>query len=740
MSRGKFLSFVVLGLCLALGASADELVIGTGTLTNTYPINSYLYGRFSQALYPASELVGPMTITNIAYYFSADTDGGSATISVRMGNIAATALTTTPVPAGSLTLVKNSYVQPTTGPVGWVDILLDTPFFYDGTNSLLIQVCQSTSTYDSGNTYWNYTTQAVSTLFGYSSSTSCPPATQTLSTSRPNIRITYTAGGSTWTLTMLAPSGLGSGTVSPAVGTSTHLDGSYANIVATPSFASVFDYWEVDGAFYSSNATDTLLMDEDYDVQAFFDLAPAVPLPVCNNFDGTWSGTPPAPAGWLVINSDADAYTWRQGNNYIVPTHSEPYAAVGMGCNNDWMISPAIDIPVGVNAEIVWWDRVESASYPNVYDVLISTTGFGIGDFTVLANYNCINVPWTEHVLSLGAYAGNTVYIAFHQTFSQATYYGFGIDDVCIQEAPIYWNLTMDAPVGNGTVSPAAGVYPYAQGTIVDVVASPDCGYVFSNWIGNVADPNAASTTITMDADYTIQAVFTASGTVFLSEGFETGATGWTYYDADGDTYLWNVLCTTTTPHTGTCNATSASYQGVALTPDNWMVSPQVNLTYASDAVMAWYVAAQDQAWPSEYYDVLVSTGGNAIVDFTNVVHSETVLAAGPDGNNYWLRSVDLTPFVGGNIYVAFRHYNSTDWFRINIDDVCITGTEVIPTATPTTEPPTATPTAEPPTATPTGPTPTPTVAIIPTTGPAGIGLLLLAIGALMSFAGIRRK
>lgn len=57
------------------------------------------------------------------------------------------------------------------------------------------------------------------------------------------------------------------------------------------------------------------------------------------------------------------------------------------------------------------------------------------------------------------------------------------------------------------------------------------------------------------------------------------------------------------------------------------------------------------------------------------------------------------------------------------------------------TEPATATPE---PTATPTGPTPTPTdtptAGPIPATGPAGIGLLLLALGSLMSFAGVRRK
>ncbi|MCD4653555.1 hypothetical protein K8T06_06430 [bacterium] len=60
-----------------------------------------------------------------------------------------------------------------------------------------------------------------------------------------------------------------------------------------------------------------------------------------------------------------------------------------------------------------------------------------------------------------------------------------------------------------------------------------------------------------------------------------------------------------------------------------------------------------------------------------------------------------------------------------------------IPTATPTGGP-TATPT-DIPTATPAGPTPTPTSNPIPSTGPMGLGILLLAVGALMSLVK-RRK
>ncbi len=104
-----------------------------------------------------------------------------------------------------------------------------------------------------------------------------------------------------------------------------------------------------------------------------------------------------------------------------------------------------------------------------------------------------------------------------------------------------------------------------------------------------------------------------------------------------------------------------------------------------------------------------------------------------------------LGPHLITYTYTDANTCTNTCTFTITVTDPpTATPTEPVPTATPTTEPPTATPTTGPPTATPTGPTPTPTDTptspIIPTTGPAGLGLLLLALGALMSLASFRRK
>ena len=35
-------------------------------------------------------------------------------------------------------------------------------------------------------------------------------------------------------------------------------------------------------------------------------------------------------------------------------------------------------------------------------------------------------------------------------------------------------------------------------------------------------------------------------------------------------------------------------------------------------------------------------------------------------------RSLDVSSFAGQTVYVAFRHHNSTDWFRMNLDDISV--------------------------------------------------------------------
>ncbi len=63
-------------------------------------------------------------------------------------------------------------------------------------------------------------------------------------------------------------------------------------------------------------------------------------------------------------------------------------------------------------------------------------------------------------------------------------------------------------PEGRGILSPTEGLYPYSEGDVVEIQAFPEPDFRFSHWTGDVADTQAASTSVTMDSSKTVTAVF----------------------------------------------------------------------------------------------------------------------------------------------------------------------------------------------------------------------------------------
>ncbi len=73
------------------------------------------------------------------------------------------------------------------------------------------------------------------------------------------------------------------------------------------------------------------------------------------------------------------------------------------------------------------------------------------------------------------------------------------------------YNLTASSTSGGSVTVPGEGTFTYGASTVADLVAKADSGYKFVNWTGNVttvANVNGATTTITMNGDYSIIADF----------------------------------------------------------------------------------------------------------------------------------------------------------------------------------------------------------------------------------------
>jgi hypothetical protein len=167
---------------------------------------------------------------------------------------------------------------------------------------------------------------------------------------------------------------------------------------------------------------------------------------------------------------------------------------------------------------------------------------------------------------------------------------------------------------------------------------------------------------------------------------FENGWQGWQVIDADGDGYTWNRFYSSNgnIGHNGSVYIMgSESYSndlGMALYPDNYLVSPQ-RYSISNGAKIKFYVCAQDADYPAEHYGVAVSTQSTPDSDDFVIIDEWTLSAKVKSGGKvrgnrtqgtWYLKTVDLSYYAGQSIWIAIRHFNSYDEFMIDVDDITV--------------------------------------------------------------------
>jgi uncharacterized protein (TIGR02145 family)/uncharacterized repeat protein (TIGR02543 family) len=116
--------------------------------------------------------------------------------------------------------------------------------------------------------------------------------------------------------------------------------------------------------------------------------------------------------------------------------------------------------------------------------------------------------------------------------------------------APATYSLTLTAiDLARGSVS--AGLAPgsvsadpvktlYTAGEKVTVSATPNCGFVFAEWLGGkTADPTSATTTVTVNSNMTVGARFTRVTPYIARGSFTDGRDGKTYKTTQVCQYVW---------------------------------------------------------------------------------------------------------------------------------------------------------------------------------------------------------
>ena len=165
---------------------------------------------------------------------------------------------------------------------------------------------------------------------------------------------------------------------------------------------------------------------------------------------------------------------------------------------------------------------------------------------------------------------------------------------------------------------------------------------------------------------------------------FEDGSlNGWVTIDADNDNYTWQNSFEIMAPGSGhnssiACVTSMSWIFGVVLTPDNYLITEN---KYKIDATskLRFYVCAQDAMAPNEHYGVAVSLAGNTDPSDFVTIWEETLTAKSgvsqrgtTDQGAWYEKVVDLSDYAGQEIYIALRHFNCTDEFYLNVDDISL--------------------------------------------------------------------
>ena len=176
-----------------------------------------------------------------------------------------------------------------------------------------------------------------------------------------------------------------------------------------------------------------------------------------------------------------------------------------------------------------------------------------------------------------------------------------------------------------------------------------------------------------------------------FTEDFENGIpSDWVTIDADGDGYNWMLGSQgfgSGYGHNGSSDMVfSQSWAaGTVLYPDNYLVTPQLSL----GGTFSFWACAQDAAYPSEHFGVAISTGGQTDPSSFTTIQEWTMTAKGSGTpvnvtrsdnrtqGNWYQYIVDLNDYAGQEGYIAIRHFNSSDMFYLNVDDVSFSNSSV---------------------------------------------------------------
>jgi len=388
------------------------------------------------------------------------------------------------------------------------------------------------------------------------------------------------------------------------------------------------------------------------------------------------------------------AFRGDPGSAYVFPDANGGYSAFEFQDTFSWIPNTRLTIATGPFATITG-TITDAETHTGIAGAKISLTGSNQFVFT-----NDSGV-YTFPYLPVGTIS-ITVYRGGYQTLTRDD-----IVTVANQTSTVDWQMTQMSGIpvtitvrtfdnGSALGSTVALINTDVSGLVYHTPVTSGNTAIFDNVVlGNysliVAQIGYYTYTIEIEVageSFSADAFLGGIHTIFY-QGFDDLSVdlpaGWTHYAINPE-YPWHVGSETFAvnsdtgeplyyyPHNQSAGmAISASYDNVGedgpLNPNNYLITPLINIPSDSYGARLEYYVTTWNLW-ADHYGVYISTTGNAPVNFTRQLLDETAPGGDHLNQNWTLKTIDLSYYVGDNIYIAFRHFDSFNRYFLMLDDV----------------------------------------------------------------------
>lgn len=389
----------------------------------------------------------------------------------------------------------------------------------------------------------------------------------------------------------------------------------------------------------------------------------------------------------VLTPSATSNWTARTGSKTMASFYLSSGAA-----NNDWLISPQVQITPGKGASVSFWAKgCDSAYGAEKFKVLVSTTGTATGNFTAISPVNVTpsDVAWHQYSFNLNDYAGQLIYVAIQCVSDDQ--FGFAVDDFKITDNA----LPTAAPNCATLVSPTNGEtsVPYVTTTLTwaastsgSLADSYDV-YLDKNMNPTTLVGNTTSTSFTaanLDGASTYYWKIIPKNTIGAATGctpnsFSTAVA--IYCSADATNTDFEIISNVTFANINNNSTATTGYEDFTQVVGNVTAGSTYAFTasytgtsFSSDQVSVWIDFNNDKDFNDAGEQVLVSTANVSPWTGSIVIPAN----ATPGINRMRVRLNDSTGLVSNSTPCGSSSFGQVEDYNLNIGTLAVSNADKI--------------------------------------------------------------